>query len=82
MAGTLSSVGHAEEKEDKTSRMRALARRTIAEVAGIKPEEILYFSPSNRALAHLPYMIALDKCVPALSCCLTSCPRTWAGPHG
>ena len=36
--------------------------RTIAEVAGIKPEEILYFSPSNHALAHLPYMIALDKC--------------------
>ena len=40
--------------------------RTIAEVAGIKPEEILYFSPSNRARAHLPYMIALDKCAALL----------------
>lgn len=36
--------------------------RTIAEVAGVDEKDILYFSPSNQALAHLPYCIALDKC--------------------
>ncbi|BDA43045.1 probable Sn1-specific diacylglycerol lipase alpha [Coccomyxa sp. Obi] len=36
-------------------------RRTIAEVAGVDEKDILYFSPSNQALAHLPYCIALDK---------------------
>lgn len=35
--------------------------RTIAEVAGVDERDVLYFSPSNEALAHLPYMIALDK---------------------
>ena len=35
--------------------------REIAEVAGIDERDILYISPSNEALAHLPYMIALDK---------------------
>lgn len=38
--------------------------RTIAEVAGVDEKDILYFSPSNQALAHLPYCIALDKCAP------------------
>ena len=35
--------------------------REIAEVAGIDERDILYISPSNEALAHLPYMVALDK---------------------
>ena len=35
--------------------------REIAEVAGIDEKDILYLSPSNEALAHLPYMIALDR---------------------
>ncbi len=35
--------------------------REIAEVAGIDEKDILYISPSNEALAHLPYMIALDR---------------------
>ena len=35
--------------------------REIAEVAGISEKDVLYISPSNEALAHLPYMIALDR---------------------
>ncbi len=38
--------------------------RTIAEVAGVDEKDILYFSPSNQVLAHLPYCIGLDKYVP------------------
>jgi len=40
----------------------------MAEVAGIEEKDILYFSPSNEALAHLPYMIALDRCAATLLC--------------
>lgn len=30
-------------------------------MAGISEKDVLYISPSNEALAHLPYMIALDR---------------------
>ncbi len=39
-------------------------------MAGIDEKDILYISPSNEALAHLPYMIALDRSGHTLlSCC-------------
>ena len=34
-------------------------------MAGISEKEVLYISPSNEALAHLPYMIALDRWSPS-----------------
>jgi hypothetical protein len=43
------------------ARPSLLRYREIAEVAGIDERDVLYISPSNEALAHLPYMIALDK---------------------
>ena len=35
-------------------------------MAGISEKDVLYISPSNEALAHLPYMIALDRWTPTL----------------
>ena len=37
----------------------ASIRQEVAKVAGIAENDILYMSPSNQVLAHLPYMIAL-----------------------
>jgi len=39
-------------------------RDAIVEIAGIETEDLLYFSHSNKALSHLPYMIALDRRAP------------------
>ena len=39
----------------------ASIRQEVAKVAGIAEKDILYMSPSNQVLAHLPYMIALDR---------------------
>lgn len=36
-------------------------RDAVVELAGIEEEDLLYFSHSNTALAHLPYMVALDR---------------------
>jgi hypothetical protein len=36
-------------------------RDAVVEIAGIETEDLLYFSHSNKALSHLPYMIALDR---------------------
>ena len=36
-------------------------RDAVVEIAGIEKEDLLYFSHSNQALSHLPYMIALDR---------------------
>ena len=41
-------------------------------MAGIHESDVLYFSPSNEVLAHLPYMIALDRLV-TLSLSLSQC---------
>lgn len=47
-------------------------------MAGIEEKDVLYFSPSNEALAHLPYMIALDKCAATL---LSKCLALRLTPH-
>ena len=36
-------------------------RDAVVEIADIKNEDLLYFSHSDIALSHLPYMIALDR---------------------
>ena len=38
-------------------------REAIVEIADIKNDDLLYFSHSDIALSHLPYMIALDRLV-------------------
>lgn len=37
-------------------------RDSVLELAGIEEEDLLYFSHSNIALSHLPYMVAIDRC--------------------
>ena len=32
-------------------------------ISSIQDEDLLFFSHSNVALSHLPYMVALDRCV-------------------
>ena len=36
-------------------------RDNILDLTGIDAEDLLYFSHSNIALSHLPYMVALDR---------------------
>ena len=36
-------------------------RQSIMEIADLESEDILYFSHSNEALSHLPYMVVLDR---------------------
>ena len=38
-------------------------RDAVVEIADVKTEDLLYFSHSDIALSHLPYMIALDRSV-------------------
>ena len=42
-------------------------RDAVVDIAGIETDDLLYFSHSNVALSHLPYMVALDRCPPLLS---------------
>jgi hypothetical protein len=43
----------------------AAVRASIAEIGHCDPGDVLYLSPSNEVLAHLPYMVALHRRVPA-----------------
>ena len=36
-------------------------RQNCVTISGIKDQDLLYFSHSNVALSHLPYMVALDR---------------------
>lgn len=36
-------------------------RDSVVEIADIEVDDLLYFSHSNVALSHLPYMVALDR---------------------
>ena len=36
-------------------------RKNCVTISSIKDEDLLYFSHSNVALSHLPYMVALDR---------------------
>ena len=48
-----------------------VVRDNMLRYAGIPSEDLLYFSHDNTALAALPYIIALDRCMaPALLPCL------------
>ena len=38
-------------------------RDAVVEIADISTDDLLYFSHSDIALSHLPYMIALDRSV-------------------
>lgn len=44
---------------------RETVRRNCVEISGIDDKDLLYFSHSNVALSHLPYMITLDRWTPA-----------------
>ena len=39
-------------------------RKSIAEIGHLEPGDVLYMSPSNEVLAHLPYMVALHRRAP------------------
>jgi len=39
-------------------------RASIAEIGHCEPGDVLYMSPSNEVLAHLPYMVALHRRAP------------------
>lgn len=36
-------------------------RDAVVDIADIETEDLLYFSHSDVALSHLPYMVALDR---------------------
>jgi len=42
----------------------AAVRASIAEIGHCEPGDVLYMSPSNEVLAHLPYMVALHRRAP------------------
>jgi len=42
----------------------AAVRASIAEIAHCEPGDVMYMSPSNEVLAHLPYMVALHRRAP------------------
>lgn len=41
-------------------------RKSIADIGHLEPGDVLYMSPSNEVLAHLPYMVALHRRAPRL----------------
>ena len=51
-----------------------IRENTIA-LSGIKDEDLIFFSHSNVALSHLPYMVALERWPPAhpISLCNVPC---------
>lgn len=59
-----------------------IRENTIA-LTGIEEEDLLFFSYSNVALAHLPYMVALDRCGLLHAGCQVCVPsRFWHHPAG